>query len=102
MNDQFINNRYRNNHYPGNHYINYNNNQYSAGHRNFDNGTEYWNNNRTNNDINPVIEVERRIYLDTKKTIESLDPMMATQEPLRGTIVRRIGWKTKYSSGSIK
>ena len=55
----------------------------------------------TTNEINPVIEVERRIYLDTKKTIESLDPMMATQEPLRGMIIRRIGWKTKYSSGSI-
>ena len=54
----------------------------------------------TTNEIKPVIEVERRIYLDTKKTIESLDPMMATQEPLLGTIVRRIGWKTKYSSGS--
>ena len=53
-------------------------------------------------EIKTVIEVERMTYLGTKKIIENSDQMMATQETLLETIVRRIGWKTKFSSGNVK
>ena len=52
--------------------------------------------------IKTVIEVERMTCVGTKKIVESLDQMMATQETLLEMIVRRIGWKTKFGSGNVK